>query len=145
MDFTAVLIENTQSLVDVVPTEHLSHLIQNTEGFELVPMRIDQEIVISGVDTLSVRSNNSTIEVYTDPTKYNTCNMMKGIREQRDTLLQMTDWTVLPDVNLDEETKQTFVDYRQQLRDITNSNNYPHTIILPTHPQVKPPWGSGGV
>ena len=143
MDFTAVLIENTLTLVDVVPTKHLSNLIQNTERFELVPILIDQEIVLSGVDTLSVRSNNSTIEVYTDPTKYSTCTMMKRIREQRDTLLQMTDWTVLPDVNLDEETRQTFVDYRQQLRNITNSNNYPHTIILPTHPRVKPPWYSG--
>jgi hypothetical protein len=143
MEFTAVLIENTLTLVDVVPTEHLSNLIQNTEGCELVPILIDPEIVLSGVDTLSARRNNSTIEVYTDPAKYSTCTMMKRIREQRDTLLQMTDWTVLPDVNLDEETRQTFVDYRQQLRDITNSNNYPHTIILPTHPQVKPPWYSG--
>lgn len=143
MEFTAVLIENTLNLVDVVPTEYLSNLIQDTEGYEVVSLLLDQEIVLSGVDTLSVRSNNSTIEVYTDPAKYSTCNMMKRIREQRDTLLQMTDWTVLPDVNLDEETRQTFVDYRQQLRDITNSNNYPHTIILPTHPQVKPPWYSG--
>jgi hypothetical protein len=145
MDFTAVIIKNTLNLVDVIPTEHFSNLIQNNEGFELVPMLLDQEVMLSGVDTLSVRSNNSTIEVYSDPTKYSTCNMMKSIRNQRDTLLQMTDWTVLPDITLDEEIKQTFVDYRQQLRDITNSNSYPHTIILPKHPLVKPPWENGSI
>lgn len=140
MEFTAVLIENTLTLVDVVPTEHLSNLIQNNEGYELVPMLIDQEIVLSGVDTLSARRNNSTIEVYTDPAKYKTSVMMKGIREHRDTLLKLTDWSVLPDITLDEETKQELIDYRKQLRDITNSNSYPHTIILPKHRLVKPPW-----
>jgi len=140
MEFTAVIIKNTLNLVDVIPTEHLSNLIQNTEGFELVPMLLDPEIVVSGVDTLSARRNNSTIEVYTDPAKYKTSVMMKGIREHRDTLLKLTDWSVLPDITLDEETKQELIDYRKQLRDITNSNSYPHTIILPKHRLVKPPW-----
>tara|TARA_B110000285_G_C14598664_1_gene369606 strand:+ start:26 stop:463 length:438 start_codon:yes stop_codon:yes gene_type:complete len=140
MEFTAVIIKNTLNLVDVIPTEHLSNLIQNTEGFELVPMLLDPEIVVSGVDTLSARRNNSTIEVYSDPAKYSTCTMMKGIREHRDTLLKLTDWSVLPDITLDEETKQELIDYRKQLRDITNSNSYPHTIILPKHRLVKPPW-----
>jgi hypothetical protein len=138
MEFKVSFLKGTLDIADVIPSEYYSNV--NHEYTDTVTLILPQEIVVSGVDTLSARRNNSTIEVYSDPTKYNTCAMMNCLREQRDTLLKMTDWAVLPDVNLDEETKQELIDYRQQLRDITNSNIYPHQIVLPEHRLVKPPW-----
>lgn len=138
MEFKVSFAKDTLDIVDAIPSKYFSNV--HHEYYDIVTLLIEQDIVLSGVDTLSARRNNSTIEVYSDPTKYNTCRMMNDIRQRRDTLLQMTDWTVLSDVNLDEETKQELIDYRQQLRDITNSNIYPHTIVLPEHRLVKPPW-----
>jgi len=138
MEFKVSFAKGTLDILDVIPSEYFSNV--NHEYTDVVTLILDQEIVLSGVDTLSARRNNSTIEVYSDPTKYGTCVMMNRLRNQRDTLLKMTDWSVLPDVNLDEETKQELIDYRQHLRDITNSNIYPHQIVLPEHRLVKPPW-----
>lgn len=138
MEFKVYFAKGTLDILDVIPSKFFSNV--NHEHIDVVTLILDQEIVVSGVDTLSARRNNSTIEVYSDPTKYKTCMMMNRLRNQRDTLLQMTDWVVLPDVNLDEETKQELIDFRQQLRNITNSNSYPHKIVLPEHRLVRPPW-----
>lgn len=53
-------------------------------------------------------------------------------RTQRNSLLQASDWTQLPDVPL--ETKQAWATYRQALRDITTQEGYPFNIIWPTKP-----------
>lgn len=54
-------------------------------------------------------------------------------RMQRNSLLQASDWTQLPDVPL--ETKQAWATYRQALRDITTQEGYPFNVIWPTKPQ----------
>ena len=56
-----------------------------------------------------------------------------SVRSQRDQLLAASDWTQLPDVPI--TTKQSWVDYRQQLRDITSQSDYPFNVIWPTLPQ----------
>ena len=91
MEFTAVFVKNTQDLLDVIPTELLASFFQDNEGYEMVNLLLDQEITLSGIDTLSVRRNNSTIEIYSDPTKYKTSAMMQDIRQTRDTLLKVYD------------------------------------------------------
>lgn len=50
----------------------------------------------------------------------------------RNSLLQKTDWTQLPDVPL--ETKEAWATYRQALRDITEQQGYPFNVIWPTPP-----------
>lgn len=53
------------------------------------------------------------------------------VRMKRNALLQQTDWTQLPDVP--SSTKQTWADYRQALRDVTNQPD-PINITWPTPP-----------
>ena len=50
-----------------------------------------------------------------------------SIREQRNSLLQETDWMALSDVTISDEWKT----YRQGLRDITTQDGFPHNIIWP--------------
>lgn len=57
------------------------------------------------------------------------------IRKTRNRLLADTDWTQFADVPLDTETKQTFADYRQQLRDITEQPD-PFDIWFPEVPNA---------
>jgi len=49
---------------------------------------------------------------------------IRGMKEQRNELLQYTDWTQLPDVN--QRTRYAYVNYRQALRDITSHENWPN-------------------
>ena len=54
------------------------------------------------------------------------------VRNQRDRLLQASDWTQLPDVPL--ATKEAWAAYRQALRDVTLQPD-PFNIIWPQPPQ----------
>lgn len=51
-------------------------------------------------------------------------------RDYRNWLLVSSDWTQLPDAPVDRETWAT---YRQQLRDLPNSPNWPN-VEFPTPP-----------
>ena len=53
--------------------------------------------------------------------------------KKRISLLQASDWTQLPDVEID--TKSQWATYRQALRDITTQPGYPFNIVWPTPPQ----------
>lgn len=55
------------------------------------------------------------------------------IKNQREKLLQETDWTQSRDVTLDNDAD--WVTYRQELRDITTQEDYPHNVTWPTKPQ----------
>jgi hypothetical protein len=51
--------------------------------------------------------------------------------QKRQSLLLGTDWTQLPDVNVDQEA---WAEYRQQLRDITQQAGFPTKIEWPLAP-----------
>jgi hypothetical protein len=55
-------------------------------------------------------------------------------RNQRDTLLATSDWTVLTDSPLTAAKKTLWKTYRQDLRDITTQVDFPTTIVWPTKP-----------
>ena len=55
---------------------------------------------------------------------------MRLLREERDTLLRETDWWVLPD----RTSTQEQLDYRQALRDITNTYTSLDDVVWPTKP-----------
>jgi len=60
-----------------------------------------------------------------------------AIRYKRDSLLQMSDWTQLPDSPLNAEQKALWADYRQDLRDITEMYpdvTDPNEVVWPTKP-----------
>lgn len=51
-------------------------------------------------------------------------------RSKRNDLLKETDWMALSDVSLTKE----MADYRQALRDITNQEGFPYSIVWPNKP-----------
>lgn len=53
------------------------------------------------------------------------------VRKERDRLLKESDWTQLPDVNVD---KDAWVVYRQALRDITENAEDSYNVIFPEKP-----------
>jgi len=60
-----------------------------------------------------------------------------AVRAKRDYLLQESDWTQLPDSPLNAEQKTTWADYRQDLRDITETYpdaTHPDEVVWPTKP-----------
>ena len=56
------------------------------------------------------------------------------VRAQRNTLIQQSDWTQLPDASLDVATQSAWRIYRQQLRDIPASATAPDRVQWPTKP-----------
>lgn len=65
--------------------------------------------------------------------EYVTQQQWNAVIATRDSLLQQSDYTQLPDVPLSPVEKQEWATYRQQLRDITNQPD-PFNIIWPVPP-----------
>jgi hypothetical protein len=57
----------------------------------------------------------------------------KAVRSQRNSRLQASDWTQIPDPPLAAQKKQQWAQYRQALRDVTNQPD-PFNIQWPTPP-----------
>lgn len=55
-------------------------------------------------------------------------------RDKRNFLLCATDWTQLPDVP--DTIRQSYTEYRQALRDITEQEEFPYNVSWPTKPEV---------
>jgi hypothetical protein len=55
------------------------------------------------------------------------------VRTERNRLLAETDWTQSKDIP--EEVSSLWVDYRQALRDITQSPDFPENVQWPTKPE----------
>ena len=53
------------------------------------------------------------------------------IRDSRNRLLSDTDWRFRSDLT----PSQAWIDYCQELRDITEQSGFPHTVLWPTKPQ----------
>lgn len=54
----------------------------------------------------------------------------EAVRNQRNRLLQETDWMALSDVTMPAEMQS----YRQALRDITDQEGFPYSLTWPTKP-----------
>jgi hypothetical protein len=60
-----------------------------------------------------------------------------GLRQRRNSLLSSTDWTVLSDSPLSETEKTAWLEYRQDLRDITeglNTEAKVKAVVFPVKP-----------
>tara|TARA_S200002703_G_scaffold40851_1_gene35519 strand:+ start:1015 stop:1425 length:411 start_codon:yes stop_codon:yes gene_type:complete len=57
-----------------------------------------------------------------------------NIRDKRESILKLCDWTVLPDSPLTTSKKTQWKTYRQQLRDLPTSNTNPFNISFPSEP-----------
>jgi hypothetical protein len=56
------------------------------------------------------------------------------VRWWRNALLTESDWSQVPDNSLSEEQRESWRQYRQELRDISNNVSDPKTIIFPDLP-----------
>lgn len=56
----------------------------------------------------------------------------KPLREKRNFLLSESDWTQVADAPVD---KAAWATYRQELRDITSQEGFPHEVNWPTKPE----------
>lgn len=56
------------------------------------------------------------------------------IRTKRDKLLTDTDWTQVTDTVLNTEKQQEYKEYRQELRDITEQEDFPYHVVFPEMP-----------
>jgi hypothetical protein len=59
------------------------------------------------------------------------------IREARNFFLKQTDWTQLNDVNISEDEKSKWCEYRKQLRDVTKIFRLPSEVIWPISPDIQ--------
>lgn len=59
------------------------------------------------------------------------------VRAQRNSLLTLCDWTQLPDAPLTAEQKQTWVEYRQALRDVPEQAGFPENVVWPSTPETE--------
>ena len=62
---------------------------------------------------------------------------MADLRQRRNTLLSASDWTQLPDTTLTNAQKQAWMQYRTELRNITNgltTVEQVQAIVFPTKP-----------
>ena len=59
---------------------------------------------------------------------------MKSLRERRNQLLSETDWTRMDDNGLDEDDREIWAIYRQELRDITEQYSSLDDVIWPVSP-----------
>lgn len=59
-------------------------------------------------------------------------DLIQKIREERNKILNSTDWTQLPDVKLPEYDKQRYLNYRQALRNLPNEYLKTKKIEWPT-------------
>lgn len=76
---------------------------------------------------------------YKPPTTYTSGDNELQVRLQRNQLLQLSDWTQLPNAPLTDAKKAEWETYRQQLRDIMDSytdseSNTVETVSWPTPP-----------
>jgi hypothetical protein len=59
---------------------------------------------------------------------------IKDIKLTRNKLLELSDWTQIPNGPLTSEKQQEWAVYRQELRDITSQPGYPYNVVWPTPP-----------
>lgn len=111
-----LLENNAYQVVDSVPTS-------SNEKLELInpELRQDNKVYI-------VRAIPKTAEDLLREKEL----LAAKVKEQRNKLLQESDWTQLPDAPVD---KVTWAGYRQQLRDVPNQPNFPEQVVWPTTPQ----------
>lgn len=65
-------------------------------------------------------------------------NIKKEHFDLRARLLASSDWTQLPDANsnLDDQDRKMWLQYRQDLRDITKQPGWPHDVDWPKRPHI---------
>ena len=65
-----------------------------------------------------------------------TAQLAAIVRRRRDMLLRATDYYLMPDYPSTAESLETVKAYRTELRDITEQEGFPETVVWPELPEV---------
>ena len=85
-------------------------------------------------DPMNITDSQLSVQIpaesYQDVMSYINAKPLRELRASRDGLLAQTDWWVMPDRTATQEQ----LDYRQALRDITNTYTSLDDVVWPTKP-----------
>lgn len=59
------------------------------------------------------------------------------IRSKRNLLLAETDYLLMPDYPISKECLEKVKEYKQQLRDITEQDEFPQNVVFPEFPKIE--------
>lgn len=130
-----IYLEVTGQILRVVQTEDIEIQLQANENY----------IAGSVDDSAYYIENGSPVAMPPKPNEYSVFNYSTkswvadiniatgDALAKRQKLLVRSDWTQMPDVQLQNKTE--WATYRQELRDITDQPGYPFNVIWPTQPQ----------
>lgn len=63
--------------------------------------------------------------------------LASAIRSKRNSLLAETDYLLMPDYSISEDYLARIKKYRQELRDITEQENFPQDVVFPDFPKIE--------
>ena len=128
--------------IDMVTFENSLEMYSDDKYHKvLVPTYVLEQAC--SADVLTAKMIDGSINVDVDVSKFKTSRAMDAVREQRDQILVSTDWMIAAGSPLSEEKKNEILEYRQTLRDLTDSGKNPMDIKIPRHDMVKFPWEKG--
>lgn len=110
----------------VIPEETLAEHNIYPCSTEEPPQVLSLGQYISGTKIVK-KEDGSWAEVFEviDPTEEELSDLVRAERNNR---LAATDFQMMPDVELDEQTLQSVKQYRQHLRDVPNQSGFPYSI-----------------
>ena len=104
-------------------------------------IEVSEEQHIKLID--EINNNQKTIDV-DDSGKIILVDKVKDLSLQKQTIIQTrnamlseSDWTMMPDAPFTKEQQKKWKEYRQALRDISEQEGFPETVIWPEAPNRK--------
>lgn len=90
---------------------------------------------IADVKAAQVPDFLSALVVPAEPSQAGTAAQVRGFRNG---LLSSSDWTQLPDAQLNTQQKQLWAEYRQLLREVPQQSGFPANVVWPLSPDAEP-------
>lgn len=129
-----IYLEATGQILRVVQTEDIEIQLQAGENY-IAGLVDDSAYYIENGSPVAMPPKPNEYSVFDYSTKSWVANINIATGDalaKRQKLLIRSDWTQMPDVQLQNKTE--WATYRQELRDITDQPGYPFNVIWPTAP-----------
>lgn len=86
------------------------------------------ENILKNIDILL---ENKSKREYVEPTPPTDEELATQIRARRNSLLDATDYLMMPDYPISDDNRKLIEEYRQELRDITEQEGFPRNVTFP--------------
>jgi hypothetical protein len=130
-----IYLEATGQILRVVQTEDIEIQLQTGEAYIEGSVDDSAYYIENGLPVaIPPKPNEYSVFDYSTKSWVADINIATGdALAKRQRLLIRSDWTQMPDVQLQNKTE--WATYRQELRDITDQPGYPFNVVWPTPPQ----------